>query len=380
MIRQQIVARISLWQRFLCVGLITLAALVSATQAHAHAVGTSYLHIEAADVDRALPVRVALSIRDLEFAVGLDVNDDARITWGEVLANQASLTAYVQRKVELRRGGIGCAVTASDLRVATYADELYAVLSMHAVCPVAGALQVQSDLLFEIDDSHRSLLTVSNDSSAISVLTSANRTWSAGMPSGAWRDFLRFVGQGVWHIWIGFDHLAFLLLLLLPLAGSVETNKTGLGLRIKEIVKVVTAFTIAHSITLICASLGFLTFSSQWIEAIIAGSIVIAALANMTRLAAKFGLALAFGFGLVHGFGFAGALADISTSTVGRAVPLLGFNLGVEIGQLVVVAAIFPALFLWRAPAPMRARAILAGSIVIGAAGVSWLVERTLLA
>jgi hypothetical protein len=287
------------------------------------------------------------------------------------------MTAYLQRSLVVARGEQSCMFGTPEIAVDSHADELYAVFDMSTSCAGEGALRVQSNLLFELDDSHRSLLTVNNgDNSLVAVLTNNAREWTQDAPMGAWRSFVSFVGQGVWHIWIGFDHLAFLMLLLLPLAREANVATAE---RVTQILRVVTAFTVAHSITLICAALGILELPSRWVEATIAASIVIAAVANLLNVAARYNIAMAFGFGLIHGVGFAGALADIATDTQHRVLALFGFNLGVELGQLVVVAAVFPILFLWQTPSRVRQRAMVAGSAAMGMLGVAWLLERTVL-
>jgi len=366
--------------------LIALSGVASAPLVHAHAVGTSYLHIAQDTSVNTVQTRVELSLRDLEFSVGLDSDGDARITWGEVSASAAVLDAYVARKLVINRGAEACTLSAADIAIDKHADEVYAVLAMLAQCPATGVLQVQSNLFFEIDDSHRTLLaTTDSNDNTITVLTHDARTWSqsatpADSIAATWAAFQRFVAQGIMHIWIGFDHLAFLLLLLLPLTRAANTADNARATHhIKQILKVVTAFTAAHSITLACAALGYVQLPSRWVEAAIAASIVIAALANLSNAAARFGIAMAFGFGLIHGLGFASALADITANTASRVVPLIGFNLGVEIGQLVVVAATFPILFLWRGSLQLKERTVVAGSLVMGALGVAWLAQRTLL-
>ncbi|HTE42175.1 MAG TPA: HupE/UreJ family protein, partial [Steroidobacteraceae bacterium] len=239
------------WFRDVSMVFAIVTALCSITSAHAHAVGTSYLHIDPAGSDSEVAVRVELSIRDIEFAVGLDANGDGRITWGEVNSSTPALVTYIGRKFGLSRGGHQCALGDSDIALDQHTDELYAVLSTTAACGSNGALAVQSDLFFEIDDSHRTLLAVANDEQsggdgAVSVLTSTTRHWSTAEPAGAWQDFARFVGQGAWHIWIGFDHLAFLMLLLLPLARATTLDEQPhIWPRVTSILKVVTAFTAA---------------------------------------------------------------------------------------------------------------------------------------
>jgi hypothetical protein len=282
----------------------------------------------------------------------------------------------------ITRGEQRCTLSAPDLAIDHHADEPYAALIFRVDCPASGALDVRSNLLFELDDSHRSLLTVNADTNhTVTVLTSDSRAWIEKRERfAAWDALARFVAQGVWHIWIGFDHLAFLMLLLLPLSrGALDRDRASIAQHVKRILKVVTAFTVAHSITLACAALGYVNLPSRWTEAAIAASIVIAAIANLMNRTDRFGIAMAFGFGLIHGLGFASALADITTNTTSRVLPLIGFNLGVEIGQLAVVAAVFPFLFLWNSSPQFKQRTVITGSAAMGALGVAWLVQRTLL-
>jgi hypothetical protein len=359
-----------------------MAYLFSATL-FAHGVGTSYLHVEQRADTAALQVRVDLSLRDLEFSIGLDSDHDARITWSEVLNAQAALASYIAERLHIRRGDQPCAFGASELMIDQHADGPYAVLSMPLTCPTTGALALQSDLLFDIDDSHRSLLNIDTDSMHIvTVLTSDTRTWTAtATNAGHWSAFARFVEQGVWHIWTGFDHLAFLMLLLLPLArpSSIQTPTARWTAVVGGVLRVVTAFTVAHSITLACAAFDYVHLPSRWVEAAIAASIVIAGIVNLLPRASRYGVAMAFGFGLIHGLGFASALAAITANSASRLLPLLGFNLGVEVGQLAVVSAVFPLLFLNKASPLFKRRAVAAGSLCISAMGMVWLVQRTLL-
>lgn len=178
----------------------------------------------------------------------------------------------------------------------------------------------------------------------------------------------RFILLGVEHILLGPDHLAFLFALLLP-AGNL-----------KKLVTIVTGFTIAHSVTLAMAATGFYTPVSWLIEAVIALSIIAAAGENLLRKnpgEGDYRVAYAFGFGLIHGFGFAGALAEVGMPEGSLAWALAGFNLGVEAGQLAIVAIVIPllTLLLNRNPQAHR-KLVIAASIAIMAAGAFWLVQR----
>jgi len=177
----------------------------------------------------------------------------------------------------------------------------------------------------------------------------------------------RFLGEGVRHILGGIDHLAFLLALLLPVQ------------RIKSLVKIVTCFTLAHSITLTLAVLGFVDLSPSLVEPVIAISIVIAAAENFRTAKTDTNLRMlfAFVFGLIHGFGFAGALAETGLPKQALGFALAAFNGGVELGQLAVVLIAAPILMLLeKRSTALRAAIVRYTSIMIIAAGLMWTFQR----
>lgn len=194
--------------------------------------------------------------------------------------------------------------------------------------------------------------------------------------------FPDFVWQGMWHIWIGFDHILFLLVLLLPAVfrrterGGREVVP-GFGTALSQVLLIVTCFTVAHSITLTCAAMGWIVLPSRLVESAIAASVLLAALTNLLPGAAGGrGAWVAFAFGLLHGFGFANALGELAP-TAGRVwQSLLGFNLGVEIGQLAIVAVFLPVAFLLRRTSFYRVGALYAGSALAGAIALTWFVQR----
>ena len=197
--------------------------------------------------------------------------------------------------------------------------------------------------------------------------------------------------HGVWHIWIGFDHILFLLSLLLPavlmpkvlmskvLMPAAARQGQGQSQSIKaaffDVLKVVTAFTLAHSLTLSLASLHVLSLPSRWVESAIAASVVLAALNNLWPLFRGRRPVAAFVFGLIHGFGFAGVLADLGLPQSGLLLSLLGFNVGVELGQLAIVAVFLPLAFALRKTWFYR-QLLTTGSALIVLIAALWLVER----
>ena len=191
--------------------------------------------------------------------------------------------------------------------------------------------------------------------------------------------------EGVWHIWIGFDHILFLLALLLPAVLVWRERDRGwqgwqpvprLRPAAVEVAKVVTAFTLAHSITLSLATLGWVSLPSRVVESTIAASVVLAALNNVWPLFQGRRWAVAFVFGLLHGFGFATVLGELGLPAGSLAKALVGFNLGVELGQLAIVAVFLPAAFLMRATLFYRRVALQAGSVAIALVASLWLIDR----
>ncbi|MEP6939225.1 MAG: HupE/UreJ family protein, partial [Rudaea sp.] len=187
-------------------------------------------------------------------------------------------------------------------------------------------------------------------------------------------------GDGMHHIWIGYDHMLFLISLLLP---SVLVRRNGrwvpvgtLRSALFGVLAVVTAFTVSHSITLTLAAIGAIGLPSRFVESAIALSVVLAALNNVWPQVTRRAWILAFGFGLVHGFGFASVLADLGLPRGAFAFALAGFNIGVEIGQLTVVMIVVPLIFLLRARPFYRPAVLVGGSCMIAAAAGVWLVGR----
>jgi hypothetical protein len=235
--------------------------------------------------------------------------------------------------------------------------------------------EVQSRLYPE-DASSRTVVTMIRDGIAVqdALLDSAHPDFMGRRaPVSKWVVAGTYIREGVGHIFGGPDHILFVLGLLL------------LGGTLKSLIKTVTAFTLAHSITLTIAATGIWNPSPRIVEPLIALSIVAIAVENLRRAGktAKRDLRpwFAFGFGLIHGFGFAGALAEVGLPKEALGVALASFNIGVEIGQVTIVLAAAPALALLAAKRPaINKRLVFAGSACIGVCGAFWFVSRVLAA
>ena len=176
---------------------------------------------------------------------------------------------------------------------------------------------------------------------------------------------LQFVGLGIEHILTGYDHLVFLLGLLIA------------GIGFKDIAKIITSFTVAHSVTLVLSALDLVRISASIVEPMIAVSIVYIGLENIFRGDLKWRWLLTFGFGLIHGFGFASALRDLGIgSGVGAALSLISFNAGVEVGQLTVAVVALPIIWRLRQRPIFVTRLAPACSFIISVAGMLWLIQR----
>lgn len=352
-----------------------------AALAHAHKPSDSYL---ALSVDGpAVSGQWDIALRDLDFAIGLDANGDGQISWGEVRARHGDIAAYSLARLQLSIGDQACPTEVVEHLIDDHTDGAYAVMRFKAACPADGnALQVRYGLFFEVDPQHKGLLRLDYRGQSTAAIFGPEKPvqqFTLGETSRL-RQFIDYGREGVWHIWIGFDHILFLLSLLLP-AVVVRRQKKWQPVdafrpAFWSVLKIVTAFTVAHSITLSLATLEIVSLPTRLVESAIAASVVLAALNNVFPLFRETRWAMAFVFGLIHGFGFASVLSDLGLPSDTLLLALIGFNLGVEAGQLVIVAVFLPIAFWLRATFFYRRVVLLGGSLLIALLAAAWLVER----
>jgi uncharacterized membrane protein YqaE (UPF0057 family) len=373
--------------------LVALLLLCAAAGAWAHKPSDSYLAVTVNGSQIGGQWDIAL--RDLDFAIGLDADGDGNITWGELRSRHADIAAYAAARLVLQADGRACTLAVGAQQVDEHTDGAYTVLPLAWDCANGSAqpraLELRYTLFAELDPQHRGLLK----------LTAQGRTRTAVLgPQAPQQHFdlqaeadslqtLQDYGrEGVWHIWIGFDHILFLLALLLPAVG-VWTARDGdpraahqwhavsrFRTAFWDVLRIVTAFTVAHSITLSLAALGLVSLPSRLVESAIAASVVLAALNNLRPVFEGRRWIVAFAFGLVHGFGFASVLADLGLPQGALALALLGFNLGVEAGQLAIVAVFLPLAYALRRGAFYRRAVLTGGSVLIALLAALWFVER----
>ncbi len=360
----------------LCVLLVFFAPL-----AVAHKPSDSYLAVSVAgDTVRG---QWDIALRDLDFAIGLDSNGNGEITWGEVRARHAEIDAYALARLTIALDGAACAPRVTEHLVDNHTDGAYAVMRFEAPCgKPGGVLALGYSLFADLDPQHRGLLRLEFDGATRTAIfgpDSAQQRFELTKPSRL-TQFVDYGREGVWHIWIGFDHILFLLSLLLPAVLVITRNHWRAVERFRpafwEVLKIVTAFTVAHSITLSLAALGVIALPARLTESAIALSVVLAALNNIFPLFQGRRWMVAFGFGLIHGFGFASVLADLGLPRDALLLALVGFNLGVEAGQLAIVAVFLPAAFALRRTWFYQRVVLVGGSALITLLAMVWLAER----
>ncbi|WP_151636636.1 HupE/UreJ family protein [Noviherbaspirillum aerium] len=360
---------------------LLLALLLQTWNVHAHKPSDSYLKLSINDA--VISGQWDIALRDLDFAIGLDADGDAGITWGEVKAKHEEIATYALSRLTLASDGSVCAPLVKAHLIDDHTDGAYAVLKFEATCGRAiETLQARYALFFDVDPQHKGLLHLEyQGQSRTGVFTpeQSRQEFTLDRPGklGQFADYFR---EGVWHIWIGFDHILFLLALLLPSVAMRVKDAWQAAEGIKSVflnvLGIVTAFTIAHSITLSLATLGIVNLPSRWVESTIAASVVIAALNNVMPIFSERRWIMAFLFGLIHGFGFASVLADLGLPGHALVLALVGFNVGVEAGQLAIVAAFLPLAFTLRRTVFYRRIVLQAGSLAIAMLAAIWLIER----
>jgi hypothetical protein len=358
-----------------------LVMLVFAGSAQAHIASNSFIVARVAGED--ITGSVELAVRDAELAVGVDANGDGKVTWGELRAAAPQIVRYVRDHVAFIAQNNVCELSFQPIQVNERVDGDYTWLPFTARCrtPIS-ELVIHYTIMENIDPSHRGLLTLAaGDVTQTGVLggTTMRAAFSVFAPS-RWRSFVDYFHAGVWHILSGIDHLLFLLSLLLPAVllrrGGQWEPVVQVRPALMSVFKVVTAFTVAHSLTLTLAALDIVRLPSRLTESVIAASIIVAALNNIFPVVTESRARIAFAFGLLHGFGFASVLADMGLPHGARLISLLAFNCGIETGQMAVVLAVMPIFYGLRAGVFYRRAVMPWGSAAIAALALVWFVQR----
>lgn len=357
--------------------LLALAAL----PAWAHKGSDVYWMLEARDA--SLTGRVDVALKDLDAALRLDADGDRRITWGELRAQAPAIGALLRSSLGLTQQGAPCALEPGALAVIQHSDGAYAAVPLTGRCPAPiTSLEARYELLFELDPTHRGLLSLQGERGGHwEAFTTNRRTRAVEFISVSGLEQARLaVVEGLVHIALGWDHLCFLFALLLPSVlrreGARWAPRSGFKPTLVDVTTVVTAFTVAHSLTLVLAAFDVVTPSAKLVEVAIALSVALAALNNLVPFVPETRWSLAFSLGLMHGFGFVSALRDLGDAGPSSWLSVLGFNVGVELGQLVLVAAFVPLAWRLRGQALYVRGALPLGSALILGVALYWTAQR----
>lgn len=364
---------------------LALLLLACIAPARAHKPSDAYLslHVEGEHIE----ARWDIALRDLDRELALDTDGDHALRWGEVRRRWRQIEDMAWPMLEIDAGPAQCEAGPAAIAPSLddHSDGAYVVLRRSWTCRAPPrTLRIGYRLFADSDPTHRGILRIGSAALAAplaAVLDPAAGPRQLVLASPAPLQALgAFTAEGVRHIWQGADHLLFLISLLLP---AVLVRRDGRWVAAHEgravlldVLRVVTAFTVAHSITLALAVWGVVNPPARWVESVIAASVVLAALNNLRPLVGEGRWALTFAFGLVHGFGFAGALRDLGLQDAPLGWSLLGFNLGVELGQIAVVAAFMPLAWWLRTRRAYRVLGLQAGSLAIAGLAALWFVER----
>jgi hydrogenase/urease accessory protein HupE len=343
------------------VGIVLVGGLATGPAAHP----ANVAHARVTIADAAVEIALSLNLFELDLVLSLDRDLDGRVDAAELEARHADIVDYL-------RDAVGVSASGRPLTAAVLALErggsrdgrtvLEATLWFGATAPLRDVV-VRCEPLTELGADHTTLARIDIGGTSREFVFRSGVTYR-DVP-GFVATAVEFLKLGIVHIFIGYDHIAFLVALLLT------------GASLAAVVKIVTAFTAAHSLTLSLAALDVATLPPMLVEAGIALSIVYVAAENLFTARRDGRWIVSFAFGLVHGFGFAEVLRELELPSSALVTSLVTFNVGVEIAQVAIVAAALPILYALtrtRLHVPLTRVA----SVIILTLGLVWLYQRTL--
>jgi hypothetical protein len=368
-----------------------LILLCIANISYAHQLSTSYLNGSFNDTG-VFSGEWQVRLYDLEQAIGIDSDGDGKLRWQELQNRANAVTQYLQYHLQFSRANKTCTTALEPhWQIDSHFNEGYVVLPVRAQCAINGEVTIHYSAFFDIDSQHKLLVSLASEksdretidntkSASPRILSDTNRTLIINEESGnRLATFKEFIMQGAVHIWIGTDHILFLLSLLLTCALVRRNHAWVANNNLREIIIrttwIVTAFTLAHSITLTATALHWIQLPSRWVEVGIAISVALTALNNIFPLVLRLGW-LTFGFGLLHGMGFAGALGELGLPADQQTLTVLAFNVGVEIGQMAIVLVVLPLLIFVRKFYWYSRYSVTALSVIIFLVAAQWTLER----
>jgi len=320
---------------------------------------------------------------NLDKIFDLDKNHNSIISWKELRSSKDKITGYVLEHISIEFDDKECKITATDFIVHRKIHQSYIKLPLSLACAKPKAdISLSYDLFFNLDKDQKLFVKLDNNQSRPAIVDPLhNKLHIKLQKSSLYDSILEYIKTGIWHIWMGYDHILFLLMLLVPSVyiqnRSSYTAKKSFKELFIDVVKIATAFSIAHSFTLALSAFRIINPPANLIEVLIAITIIITALNNIFDLFSVKIWKLAFGFGLIHGFGFANVLRELVNNKTDFISLLVGFNIGVELGQLAIIAAVLPILYLLRKSDFYRLFILKFFSFFVLVIATIWAIERS---
>lgn len=363
-------------QMLVLVSMVTLLGVSFSAYAHDPGLSAAELLVE----DRSIKVNLTFARRDIELLQPIDLDNDGRISASEMAGTELEL-----KKLALDLSQLTVADQRLDGVVHGVEYDTSDALRFSLEYPrIPGSgLRFAGSVIPKMARGHRQFATVLQDGNTVQteILSASKSEMTLGIhPMSFWQKSLHYFWEGIWHIWVGFDHMLFLLAMLLP-AALVFVNghwrpRNAFKPTFIQVLKIVSAFTVAHSITLTLSFFDLIRLNVVLVESAIAMSVIVAAVNNLWPFIQNHIWIMSFGFGLIHGLGFASVLSALGLPVGTKGIALLGFNLGVEFGQLTIIAVVLPLIFVFRNRPVYRFLFLRIGSVGIGLVASVWLVER----
>jgi hydrogenase/urease accessory protein HupE len=354
-------------------------SLLLSFNCYSHQLYESYLFFDLKNPDSP-QIRWEVESNNLESIFDLDSNKNEIISWKELKKFKPQILNYLKPHFQLWMDGQKIDLHFDSFELERKDDQTFLILSQ-TLNPrdSVQSIRINYDLFFDMDPQQICMIRIQQkDKQApiVDTLKKNKRNINIELENfSISTSMFNFFIEGIWHIWMGWDHLLFLLMLIVASLYQYLVTRTRAQVG-KEIIKIVTSFSIAHSVTLILSSLEIVTLPVKWVEICIAISVLITAVANLRPKQAPILWQIAFIFGLIHGFGFANALQEMELEGEYLFYLLFSFNIGVETGQLVLVLIVLPLLMYLKRKRSLFDIAMKFISLITAIVAVKWMIER----
>jgi hydrogenase/urease accessory protein HupE len=319
---------------------VFILTCLSTTQAFSHTFSTDYLILK--QNDNSLSGHWLINILDIQNNINLDLNHDSKISWSELKKSREQINYFLLSESFSIASKAPCNTNIDEFQLKNKTEGTFLSLKVNIACStIEKSLMVNATPFLAENPNHKTLLFISNkDKTQSFVFDQTHQSQTIDLARN--NTFIQFFKEGMAHILEGFDHLLFLMTLFLPI---IFHSKESLKNKTIKVIQLMTVFSIAHSITLGLSWSEWISLPARLTESIIALSV---ALAGISFFHKKFNdkiLIITFLFGLIHGLGFASALTELSLKTSDFFLTLFSFNMGIEVGQLIVILIALPFFF-----------------------------------